>query len=300
MGGKAPEKGTEIERYALYGESLDGSAVRFLHLEPIHERSGAHGWTIAPHAHAGLHQILLVEVGGGHMRAEATRFVIEPAALVLVPAGIVHAFGFRPQTDGWVITVADALVAEVTRGDPAVAALLRQPACLGSLPGAARGALSAVFAELSREFHWSAPGRSLAIEAALLRLLVLCLREAAERSELQGGTRSADDRLTDRFRALVEEDFRGGAPVAAYAAKLHVTEDRLLAACRRRLGDTPKALVQRRVMLEAQRYLLYTSLSVGEIGAALGFEDPAYFSRFFHRHAGRSPSAFRTAQMPEI
>jgi AraC family transcriptional activator of pobA len=296
MGAKTPD----IERFALYGERLEGSEVRFLHLEMIHERSGAHGWTIAPHAHSGLHQILLVEVGGGHMRAEATRSGIAPAALVVVPAGVVHAFDFRPQTDGWVMTVADALVAEVTRGDPSVATLLRHPACLCDLPGPARRALSETFTELSREFRWSAPARSLAIEAGLLRLMVLCVRQAMERSEVQGATRSADDGLLDRFRALVEADFRSAAPVAAYAAKLHVTEDRLLAACRRRLGDTPKALIQRRVMLEAQRYLLYTGLSVSEIGAELGFEDPAYFSRFFHRHAGRSPSAFRTAQMPEI
>jgi methylphosphotriester-DNA--protein-cysteine methyltransferase len=48
-----------------------------------------------------------------------------------------------------------------------------------------------------------------------------------------------------------------------------------------------------RAMLEAQRSLLYGNLSIGEVGYALGFSDPAYFTRFFTRHAGRSPAAFR-------
>jgi AraC family transcriptional activator of pobA len=52
-------------------------------------------------------------------------------------------------------------------------------------------------------------------------------------------------------------------------------------------------MLDQRAMLEAQRSLLYSSLSVAEIGYGLGFEDPAYFSRFFARHAGLSPVAFR-------
>jgi len=39
--------------------------------------------------------------------------------------------------------------------------------------------------------------------------------------------------------------------------------------------------------------LRYTNLSVAEIGYAIGFSDPAYFSRFFTRHAGCSPRAYR-------
>lgn len=289
----------EIDRFALYGEPVRGAGSRFLHLEPIHERSGPHGWIIAPHAHAGLHQLLLVDVGGGRMRAEAAAPRIHPPALIVLPAGGVHAFDFIPQTDGWVITVAEAVATEATRGDPALAALLRAPACWSGLDGAQRDSLQDAFAALYRELRWSAPARALAIEAELLRLLVAAARIALDRGAERGATRSADDRLLDRFRALMEEEYRSGASVGAYAEKLGVTEDRLLAACRRRLGDTPKALIQRRLMAEAQRRLLYTSASVGEIGLELGFEDPAYFSRFFHRHAGRSPSAFRTAQRPD-
>ncbi len=46
-------------------------------------------------------------------------------------------------------------------------------------------------------------------------------------------------------------------------------------------------------MLEAKRSLIYTTLPVSKIAFDLGFNDPAYFSRFFAARAGLSPAAFR-------
>lgn len=48
-----------------------------------------------------------------------------------------------------------------------------------------------------------------------------------------------------------------------------------------------------RVLFEAKRQLRYTSKAVSEIAYALGFDDPAYFTRFFSRRAGMSPRAYR-------
>ena len=44
---------------------------------------------------------------------------------------------------------------------------------------------------------------------------------------------------------------------------------------------------------EARRDLVYTSMSISRISFRLGFADPAYFSRFFARRAGVSPSDYR-------
>jgi len=44
--------------------------------------------------------------------------------------------------------------------------------------------------------------------------------------------------------------------------------------------------------------LLYTDLSVAQAAWELGFEDAAYFSRFFTAREGRSPTAFRAGAGP--
>ena len=48
------------------------------------------------------------------------------------------------------------------------------------------------------------------------------------------------------------------------------------------------------MLLEAKRNLVYTAMAVSEVSYALGFSDPAYFTRFFKRQSGWSPRDFRT------
>jgi iron complex transport system substrate-binding protein len=46
-------------------------------------------------------------------------------------------------------------------------------------------------------------------------------------------------------------------------------------------------------MKKAESLLSDTALPVREVAAACGFENEYYFSNFFKRHKGHSPSAFR-------
>jgi AraC family transcriptional activator of pobA len=59
------------------------------------------------------------------------------------------------------------------------------------------------------------------------------------------------------------------------------------------VGKAPQSLLHDRLMLEAKRNLLYTTLPVSTIAFDLGFNDPAYFSRFFANREGMSPAAYR-------
>ena len=56
---------------------------------------------------------------------------------------------------------------------------------------------------------------------------------------------------------------------------------------------TPNELIKNRLLLEAKRYLAHSELSAKEIAYKLGYEDEAYFSRFFNKHAGNTPIHFR-------
>ncbi|VFS83347.1 L-rhamnose operon regulatory protein rhaS [Kluyvera cryocrescens] len=52
-------------------------------------------------------------------------------------------------------------------------------------------------------------------------------------------------------------------------------------------------MLHQRLLLEAKRSLLYTSMTVSQISDYLGFSDATYFSRFFRRATGFSPRDFR-------
>lgn len=48
--------------------------------------------------------------------------------------------------------------------------------------------------------------------------------------------------------------------------------------------------------MEARNLLLTTTLQVGEVAAQLGFGDAAVFCKFFRRHVGCTPLAFRRSR----
>ena len=52
-------------------------------------------------------------------------------------------------------------------------------------------------------------------------------------------------------------------------------------------------MIQERLILEAQRMLLYSNLNINQIGYRLGFDDASYFVKYFKKHTNISPSEFR-------
>ena len=79
------------------------------------------------------------------------------------------------------------------------------------------------------------------------------------------------------------------------AAELGITPAQLNRACQQVLGHNALGVLHARLLLEAQRELAYTTMSVKQIAFGLGFADAAYFTRFFQRGTGRSPSVWREA-----
>ena len=102
--------------------------------------------------------------------------------------------------------------------------------------------------------------------------------------------------LTRRFALLVDERFRHGDALSSYADRLGVTLRHLNHCVRQRTGLSASEMLRRRVFVEARRCLLAGAEPVAAIGEALGFSDTPYFIRFFKRHAGVTPGAFRAAR----
>ncbi|MPY38449.1 AraC family transcriptional regulator [Streptomyces phyllanthi] len=58
-------------------------------------------------------------------------------------------------------------------------------------------------------------------------------------------------------------------------------------------GVTAKEFIDRRVLVEAKRLLAHSDESAARITGLLGFSSATNFSKFFHRHIGKSPLSFR-------
>ena len=134
------------------------------------------------------------------------------------------------------------------------------------------------------------------IVRTLLRLLFYKAARIYRSLYEEGGgqlSESEQNRIGRDFRLAVEKHFRTTTSVSEYAKYLHVTADHLGAMIRGQTGRTPGDIIRERLLLEAKRLLVYTSMNVSEIAYALNFEDPAYFSRFLRRLMAKAPGDFR-------
>lgn len=96
-----------------------------------------------------------------------------------------------------------------------------------------------------------------------------------------------------RFKQLIEENYTQQKNVSAYAEMLQVNASCLNELSKRITGITAGELIRNRVIDECKRLLYSTSLSGKEIAYQLGFDDPAYFSRFFRKYTGLTLKEYR-------
>lgn len=278
-----------IPNYALYGEGPTEPDLGFLHLETIPARAALHQWHVRPHRHAQLTHVLLLTAGGGTLYLDGETLGFGRAAII-VPMGLVHGFRFTPDADGFVLTLSDGFTADhCTGAAAAVRDRLEVPQVIET-PEIAP--LVPLFRALDQELRWPGPASRAAV-AALVTLILVGLARAEPNNAASVHPAAADRVILYRFRRLLETHLTDHWRVADYADALGVTPSRLTLVCRRTAGAAPQALIHTRLLLEAKRQLLYTGMSLSEIGYRLGFADPAYFSRFFTQRAGLSPKAYR-------
>ncbi len=81
--------------------------------------------------------------------------------------------------------------------------------------------------------------------------------------------------------------------VATLAAQVNISPSRFFAVFKNQMGHTPIDYFIRLRMEYARHLLDVTMLSVKEIAATLGYDDPFYFSRVFKSVNRTSPSGYR-------
>lgn len=99
----------------------------------------------------------------------------------------------------------------------------------------------------------------------------------------------------DRFVALVARRASERLSVASAAAELGISAGHLNDLCRRHLHQSAGRLIRHHLLIEARRRLRYDDAPAARIAADLGFEDPSYFTRFFTRETGTTPTAYRAS-----
>lgn len=105
-----------------------------------------------------------------------------------------------------------------------------------------------------------------------------------------------DKRIIRDFSRLIERNYMNHKQLTFYTDELNVSSSCLSELCKRFVGKTMQQMLHDRIILEAQRLLRFSSLTVKEIAFKLGYDDPSYFSRLYKSKTGESPLAYRAGK----
>jgi AraC family transcriptional regulator, transcriptional activator of pobA len=277
-----PAYADQIPAWSLYGESRAFPDV--LHIERFTDRAAGLDWRIAPHRHLHLHQFFLIQSGEVQITLDGQSIAITRPALLNVPPGVVHGFTMEAGTEGWVLTVPVQTLPDLL--GPA----LSRNTALG-WPGTmlASNEFALLFNQIEEEHRQSRPAREILLGALATGLVCLVLRGLGQTRADKAGI---DPRFA-QFQVLLTQHLRDRWTLTDYSRAIGLSARHLSRICQSSIGQPASSMIDAVAMREACRMLVYTRMPISQIGYALGFDDPSYFSRTFRRVMGLSPAGYR-------
>lgn len=299
----------EVDNCFQNGQLLYNSAMTFpsafdLHQEhaafvirPILVETAPDETHELPHRHD-FQEILWIRAGQGQQAIDGELMSISANTFYLIAKGRVHQLITGIGLDGLVIRFTDDFLPDF----PALAMghyqtmLFNNVMLNHTLPVSA--AEAAVFEQLLALMlaEYGEPKGSERDEVLrhLLTALLVKLQQVQKKWWRERATAvSPNTRLFYQFTLLLEKQFRQNHNVQTYAQTLGITPRQLSHLSRQMVGQTAKTVIENRVILEARRYLTFTTKSVKEIAFLLGYKDPSYFSKAFKRQTGISPQQYK-------
>jgi AraC family transcriptional regulator, transcriptional activator of pobA len=295
-----------IKHYELYGESQASARTatwtNSFHFERIPDRSSHFNWEIEPHVHDSFLQIFWLIEGSGEITLNGITSTLTSPMLIVIPAQNVHSFRFAKNTDGPVITAAQQPLESLAQSlMPELVDMLAKPYLirLGQDPSS-DAALHNLLTSMEHEWRSHSFGHAAAGLCLLATLLLHAHRGVGANSPADHIQLTRAHVVVDKFKRLVNEQFKSSQSVASYANRIGVSAGQLTRLTKQLLGITALEVINARILFEAERELTYTLDSIKQIAAKLGFDDEAYFSRFFKKQTGQSPKAFRQRSASKI
>jgi AraC-like DNA-binding protein len=237
--------------------------------------------------------VLYAVEGRTRHRIDFERCALAKHDVAFVAPGRVQAFDPTPGLEMWLVLFTpeflqlSAREVDPLRGARTLSPFWKPPVL--HVPGPERTRVLTLIEQLRAEYGRPADAVQTALLSALLRALLLHL----ERIAASTPSAARAPAHLEAFQAELERRHAETRAVEDYARAVGVSPRTLNQLTRRHFGTGAKQTIDARVVLELKRLLAYTDLSVKELAARFGFDEPTNLVKFFRHHTGRTPVRFR-------
>ncbi len=252
---------------------------------------------LMPHLHD-FYSIFWIDSGEAIHATEFVEYSLKADTILFVPPGLKHRMYIDKSVEGTYILFNDDFIQYNRKNHVPLAEyrLFNNPDFKSLIQVAPekrqklKNITELIFGELQMPDDYS--------QDIVLNLLHLFLLESRRIFDLQSSEpREEKDSTPDatiiKFKQLIEENYTTQKNVSPYAEMLNMTPSCLNELTKRTTGITAGELIRNRVIDETKKLLFSSSISGKEIAFQLGFDDPAYFSRFFRKYTGMTTKEFR-------
>jgi AraC family transcriptional activator of pobA len=247
-----------------------------------------------PHRHD-YYTILFIEDGSGKHIIDYEAFEIKPPTFYFISKGQIHFWKLKKALTGKVILFPrEFLIPPATafnhEGDLAIFNGLSKAPYI-SINDDNLAKISELLSNISEEYSRKSDQNLSMLRAYVHILLINLLRIYAK--EQPTNILDTTNAMVRNFRQMISENYLTVRSVQEYADLIGISSSHLRDTVKDITGYSPGQLIRQEIIFEAKRRLANTELTTAQIGYALNFEDTSYFSRFFKRETGKSPSSYR-------
>lgn len=284
----------EIKTYSLEGRSDFSPHFSMKKMEDLFRKTADK--KPVPHRHD-YYNIYYVEKGSGKHIIDFMEYEVTDRQLYFVLPGQMHQLSFNEEPKGRVVSFTEEFLIKNAIPEYMINDIYLFDDYGQSPPLPINEDSVPIYGRLFDQIElFSATLDKYTLEAvgALLKLLLIqsnnnCSLYKSDDPQFIEST----NHMLRSFKQLLNKHYAESHMVGDYADKLAVTPDYLNKTVKSITGRTAKDLIQSKLITEAKRSLVFSTLSNKELAYALGFDESAHFNNFFKKNTGQTPVEFR-------
>lgn len=149
-----------------------------------------------------------------------------------------------------------------------------------------------LFRQMIQELQLCHVGYEELLTLLLRQIFILLNRYHSEDKKTGSDVQNEIERATHYFNKHYHEQIS----IDDYAQKHHMSTCWFIRSFRQVVKATPMQYILSLRIANAKNLLENTQYNISEIAEAVGYENPLYFSRLFHKYVGMSPTAYRKSE----